>query len=155
MLGNFEPAFSHIIGAEGGYTNDPKDPGGETKYGISKRAHPGEDIPNMTLKRAKELYLRDYWKPCRCDELPYPLDYYVFDAAVNQGCVAAIKMLQEVCGVKVDGIVGQVTIHAAHANDDIAHLYMAERAIRYFGTSNFYRYGKGWLKRIFKIAREA
>ena len=155
MKGNFDAAFSHVVDLEGGYSNDPHDPGGETKFGISKRSYPKEDIATLTIQRAKEIYLSDYWNKCRCDELPYPLDYYVLDAAVNQGVSKAIKMLQEVVGVKQDGIIGLVTIKAAHTRHDTAHLYMAERAVRYFATENFYLFGKGWLKRIFKLAREA
>jgi lysozyme family protein len=152
---DFNAAFSHVVGLEGGYVNDPQDPGGETKYGISKRAHPTVDIKNLTLAQAKEIYCWSYWMPAQCDKLPYPLNAYVFDAAVNQGVGAAIRMLQTAAKVKVDGVIGAVTLNAIKQDSDIAHKFMAERALRYFDTSNFERFGKGWLKRIFKLAREA
>ncbi len=83
MRSSFEKAFEIIVGVEGGYSNDPNDPGGETKYGIAKRYHPDEDIKNLTLERAKEIYLNDYWMPNACDDANFPLDICLFDSAVN------------------------------------------------------------------------
>ena len=69
---------------EGGqYTNDPKDPGGETRYGISKRSYPNEDIKNLTLEHAVELYLREYWSVAV--KFPRPINWCVMDAAINCG----------------------------------------------------------------------
>lgn len=150
----FDKAFQHVIMAEGGYSNDAHDPGGETKYGISKRAFPNVDIANLTIAQAKELYHKHYWEPCRCDELPYPLNFYVFDAAVNQGTGIAIKLLQRAGKLVEDGKIGPRTLAAA-AKPDMPHLYMAERAIRYNNTGGAEYYLRGWLKRIFKLAREA
>lgn len=156
MMGNFDRCFAAVIGLEGGYVNDPKDPGGETKYGISKRAHPAEDIKNLTLERAKEIYRRGYWEPIRGDLIPAPLDAYMFDAAVNQGTDAAIRMLQKVIGVAQDGVFGLDTQKRVQtASKEQAALFMAERALRYYGTRNFDLYGRGWLKRLFIIARES
>lgn len=70
---------------EGGYVNDPKDPGGETKYGISKKAYPDEDIKNLSPERALQIYASDYWDKAGCDAVPYPLNVVVFDSAVNCG----------------------------------------------------------------------
>lgn len=77
----------HEVGSapNGGYTNDPDDPGGETKYGISKRAHPAEDIKNMTPERAMQIYDTDYWTACGCDSIVFPLNTVVFDSAVVSG----------------------------------------------------------------------
>ena len=83
MRENFDKAFQLTIGVEGGYSNDPRDPGGETKYGIAKRYHPQEDIKNMTLARAKEIYLTEYWLPAGCDNAPSPMDVCLFDSQVN------------------------------------------------------------------------
>ena len=74
-----------IVGIEAGYVADPQDPGGETKYGISKRRYPSEDIPNLTLERAKFLYQRDYWSTQGCDRLEWTQALLVFDCAVNGG----------------------------------------------------------------------
>ena len=96
MRRNFYDAFDFVIAREGGYVNDPDDPGGETKWGISKRSHPNEDIKRMTVDRAKEIYLAEYWIPTS-DSLPYPADLVAFDAAVNQGKSFARSMAHE-CG---------------------------------------------------------
>lgn len=77
---------------EGGYVNDPGDSGGETKWGISKKAYPNEDIKALTPQRTLEIYYRDYWKPASCDTLSYPCCVLVFDAAVNMGVSAALKL---------------------------------------------------------------
>ena len=66
---NFDVAFEKLIGHEGGYVNDARDPGGETKYGISKRAYPDEDIAGLTLERAKQIYRRDCWARRIADNL--------------------------------------------------------------------------------------
>lgn len=153
---NFDMAFDGVIGVEGGYVNDPNDPGGETKYGISKRAYPNENIQNMTIERAKAIYRRDYWDTVKGDELPYHLDILVFDAAVNQGVIPAIKMLQKALNVAQDGVIGRDTMtKARNAGKEHCALFMAERALRYIGTRNFDRYGRGWLKRLFIVAFEA
>jgi len=80
---SFNKAFILIVGLEGGYSNDPNDPGGETKYGISKRYNPDVDVKNLTLEGAKQIYLEKYWIPAGCDEAPYPMDICLFDGAVN------------------------------------------------------------------------
>lgn len=94
MRHNFDEAFKIVIGHEGGYANDPKDPGGETKYGIAKKFHPGLDIKNLTLDEAKEIYRSEYWEPAGCNGLPYPEDLIVFDTAVNMG-VSKARFLQK------------------------------------------------------------
>lgn len=78
----------------GGYTNDPDDPGGETKWGISAAYHPDEDIKNMTKERALEIYFDEYWVPAGCDTLPSPLCIVVFDTAVNMGVSNAVAYLK-------------------------------------------------------------
>ena len=67
----------------GNYTNDPRDPGKETRYGISKRYNPDVDVKNLTLEQAKEIYLKRYWIPAGCDTAPYPMDICLFDSQVN------------------------------------------------------------------------
>lgn len=155
-MSEFDKAFDAVVGIEGGYVNDQKDPGGETKYGICKRSYPNEDIKNLTLEHAKLLYKRDYWDAAKCDQLPSPLNLFVFDGAVNQGVAPAIKTLQKTLNVVQDGILGQQTITAAQTmRKDAVALFMADRALRYTGTRNFDLYGRGWLKRLFLISMEA
>jgi len=93
MKKDFDKALKFILKWEGGYSNDPRDPGGETKYGISKRSYPELDISKLTLKQAKEIYYQNYWLKCGCDNLPYPFNIVVFDTAVNMGRRRAMEFL--------------------------------------------------------------
>lgn len=92
---SWERAAEWIIKAEGGYINDPDDPGGETKYGISKRSYPTLDIRALTKEQAKEIYKRDYWRPLFCDQTEWPLALYLFDAGVNHGRTRALQFYRE------------------------------------------------------------
>ena len=148
---NWDDAFDKVIGHEGGYVNDQNDPGGETKYGISKRSYPDEDIAGMTLTRAKEIYKRDYWDKCKCGELPHPLDFVTFDAAVNSGCGRAAKWLQQaIPGVTVDGIIGKQTLTTAKVFDGyaLAARASAHRLHWMAGLPTWEHFGKGWARRI-------
>lgn len=153
-MSNFDKAFELVVGVEGGYVNDPRDPGGRTIYGITERDHP--DLWRAgppTLEQAKARYKRDYWDDVRGDELPWPLSLFVFDAAVNQGADAAVRVLQKTLGLVIDGKLGPKTLAAAQrASRDQQALYLADRALRYTGTRNFDRFGRGWFKRLFLLA---
>ncbi len=85
MRDNLNRVMGFIFKWEGGYSNDPADPGGETKYGISKRAHPDVDIKNLTVEDAKSIYLNEYWMVLDCDNLDWPMDLVVMDVGVNMG----------------------------------------------------------------------
>ncbi len=150
----FDLAFAILLGLEGEYGNDPDDPGGETKFGISKRSHPEVDIPELTRAQAKAIYRTEYWDRLRCDELPEPLDILVFDAAVNQGPKPAVKMLQRAVGARQDGYIGERTRAAIerHKPLEIAPRYLTARALRYVGTRNFDRFGRGWIHRLFRLS---
>lgn len=150
----FDVAFDLILRAEGGYSNDSSDPGGETKYGISQRSYPDLNIREMTEWQAKDIFRHDYWNRCRCDELPGALAISVSDCAFNQGVDAAIRLLQDTVKVLNDGKFGDKTLAAVKAMnaDECCALYLASRAVRYSHTTNFEKYGKGWFKRLFKLA---
>ena len=155
-MSDYDQCFEKIIGAEGGYVNDPSDPGGETKYGISHRQYPDLDIKNLTIDKAKEIYKTDYWDKVHGDEIRYPLNLFLFDCAVNQGVDVAINLLQKTLGIPQDGILGVQTQKAImRAGTSVDNGFMANRALRYTGTRNFDKYGYGWFKRIFKITAEA
>ena len=119
MLVEFDDIIEKVLEHEGGYVNDPTDAGGETKYGISKRAYPDEDIKELTIERAKELYKRDYWDRYRVSNLPDRLRHIYVDMCINMGGGRATKILQEACNSKnankidVDGGIGPATIKAA------------------------------------------
>jgi lysozyme family protein len=146
----FDQAFEAVIGHEGGYVNNPKDPGGETRYGISKRAYPAEDIRNLTLARAKELYLRDYWLQAGCDKVPGGVAFDLFDTAVNSGVSRAVKMLQTAVGVTADGKLGPATLAAINAANAPALKGRFNGARLQFMTDlpEWVTFGKGWARRI-------
>ena len=157
-MSRFEEAFKHVVEAEGGYVNDPNDPGGETIYGITKRDHHDmwKDGP-PSLEAAQHRYKVAYWDLAHCDALPWPLALFVFDAAVNQGVDAANRLLQKAAGTIQDGIIGKNSLVAIARADqrDLCGLFLADRALRYTGTRNFDRFGRGWLKRLFVLAGNA
>ena len=150
MKANFEACMAEVFKHEGGYVNDPHDPGGETNLGISKRSYPKEDIRNMTRARAAQIYRRDFWDKLRCDELPDGLDLVAFDAAVNSGPSRGAKWLQQALGVTADGKVGLATIGAAKNTYAPAAVMRAIGFRRAFLKSlpTWERYKNGWNKRL-------
>lgn len=149
---NFLKAIPLILESEGGYVNDPNDKGGETKYGISKRAYPNEDIKNLTLEKAKMIYRRDYWDIMRCGEMPYDIALMVFDMGVNMGTDYAIKNLQNALKVAVDGKVGKITLGAVNkANTgDLLRIMAISRLIAYSKMQNYSIYANSWINRTLK-----
>jgi len=91
---SFERALAFVLAKEGGYVNDPSDPGGETNYGISKRAYPDLDIKALTLEDAKAIYWTDYWSAAGCGMYLDGFGGFIFDTAVNQG-VGFVRGLME------------------------------------------------------------
>jgi len=148
---NFDTAFEQLISHEGGYVFDPRDPGGETKFGISKRTYPTLDIRNLTLADAKAIYHRDFWQRAQCDKLHPDLAFDVFDAAVNSGVGQAIRWLQRSAGVADDGVVGPLTLAAIQRLDDpsaIRARFSGHRLDFMTRLSTFDVFGKGWARRI-------
>jgi len=154
---NFDAAFERLIGHEGGYVNDPQDPGGETKFGISKRSYPREDISNMTLERAKEIYRKDFWGAAGCDAVPTTAKFDLFDMAVSSGVKPAICTLQNAVGAVPDGIIGGRTLQALNEANPIrlaAH-FNAHRLLFMTNLKNWEAHGKGWARRVAKNILEA
>ena len=115
----FRDIIKEVIQREGGatITEDPSDPGGLTKYGISKRSNPSLDIRNLSLEEAIEVYRKKYWLPSRAYDLKDDLIDPYFDMVVNSGQRRAVKILQQACNQKgmnlvVDGLIGKNTIKA-------------------------------------------
>lgn len=146
-------AFGLLIENEGGYVNDFHDRGGETKYGISKRAYPDVDIQALTLWQAKEIYHRDYWNRCKCDVLPDYLSVAVFDYAVNSGVKQAVKDLQRALNIPADGVVGNQTIGASNTQPPhkVLQEYMDRRLKLMQSLKGWKYYGNGWLNRIKRV----
>ena len=118
----FKEIVKGIIRREGGYVDHPKDPGGETKYGIAKRSHPKENIKSLTKKRAEEIYYDEYWVPSKAPYIPHDIQDTFFDMVVNMGQRRAVKILQKACnskncGLVVDGLIGKNTIRASKKID--------------------------------------
>lgn len=88
---SFDKAVEFVLKYEGGYIYHPADPGGETNFGISKRAYPQLDIKNLTAEHAKNIYRYDYWQKAGCEKLDWPLSLIVFDTAVNMGLARAAE----------------------------------------------------------------
>ena len=151
----YDSCFSELIKSEGGYVNDPKDSGGETKYGISKRAYPNVDIKNLTLEQAKEIYRKDYWGRCKCDYLPDCLCMAVFDYAVNSGTIRAIKDLQLSLGVTPDGVIGNQTIGTANRvplKPVIEDIH--KRRLKFLMSLKGWKYyGNGWGSRVKRVQK--
>lgn len=146
----FDQAFEATVGHEGGYVNDPRDQGGETKFGVSKRAYPDEDIRGLTIMRARELYRRDYWDRCQCDQLPVWIAGQVFDAAVNSGVGKAAIWLQRAVGAQPDGSIGAQTIACARRADPGTAVarFNAQRLQFMTDLPTWAAFGRGWARRI-------
>lgn len=143
----FDEAFARLIGHEGGYVNDPRDPGGETKFGISKRSYPDVNIATLTEDAAKAIYYRDFWKPLG-DAHP-AIKFQMFDFAVNSGINTAIRKLQASIGVADDGHWGPLSAAALNAMDvsDVIMRFTAERLDFWRKLSTWPTYGSGWAGR--------
>ena len=113
----FNEIIEKVLEHEGGYVNDPKDLGGETKYGITKRFYPNLNIKELTIEQAKEIYRKDYWDKNKVESLPQNLWHIYFDMCVNMGKRTAVKVLQRAAvnkgrKIEVDGGLGPMTIGA-------------------------------------------
>lgn len=158
----FDIAFHRLIDHEGGFQDQEEDRGnwttgiigqGEcrgTKYGISAMSYPQEDIRNLTLERAKELYQRDFWDRMKCEQYAPSLRFQMFDIAVNHGPGNAIRMLQRAVGVADDGGIGAVTLRAVTVRPTMwVILRLNAERLRFFTKlSNWGSYGKGWARRV-------
>ncbi len=150
----FDDAFKAVIGEEGGYIDDAQDPGGETKFGISKRSYPDLDIKNLTLDDAKAIYQKNYWQPMRGDDLPPKIAFQVFDFAVNAGVKRSVEAMQCALDIPDDGIVGDGTIGAAQraGPENFALLFAVERILHYAAQPSFPKFGRGWARRAVTVA---
>lgn len=150
----FQQIFDRLIGHEGGYVNDPRDPGGETNWGITK----GTALANgyagamkaMTREQAFKIYQSAFWVRYQCEKMPSAIAYQFFDAAVNHGLGNASRMLQRAVGVADDGVIGNMTLAAVKkmAISDVIMRLNAERLEFYCKLGNFATYGKGWVRRV-------
>ena len=161
----FEVALAHVLAMEGGWTEDPHDPGGPTNFGITLATLAAfrriavdagtfpvlrEALRRIGQAEVRTIYVERYWRPCRAANLPPALALMHFDAAVNHGLGASAKMLQESAGVDVDGEIGPQTLSACRhlPVGPMLQRYADIRRARYRALPHFWRFGRGWLARV-------
>jgi lysozyme family protein len=151
----FEQAITTTLQHEGGYVNDPHDPGGETRYGISKRAFPGVDIKALTLDQAKAIYHASYWDKGAHLIKHYGIAAKYFDLCVNAGVSRASKWLQEAsdmlgAALTIDGRVGPATSEWVNRYPHPEALLCALKglAFNHYVSLGKPRFLAGWLNRL-------
>jgi uncharacterized protein (TIGR02594 family) len=166
----FDRALTHVLEMEGGYTNDPADPGGPTNFGITLAGYARSTkttvtasnrdaltyaLQHIALAHVRAIYLGNYWLPSGCPHLPPALAFFHFDTAVNMGTGTAIRMLQTALAqiapdCQIDGEPGPQTQAAARRADPSLALsaYAELRRRRYRSLAGFPRFGRGWLRRV-------
>lgn len=146
----FDDYIERVLSHEGGYVNDARDPGGETKFGIAKRSYPSVDIKGLTRDAAKAIYKRDFWDRVKADTLPRQFAFQALDAAVNHGIGNAVRWMQRAVGAADDGVIGPVTLGKVQRFDpaDLVLLFNAERLEFYAKLQNFDAFGRGWTRRV-------
>jgi lysozyme family protein len=153
-----------LLGHEGGFVNDPQDPGGMTNLGVTKkvweswigRPSTKQDMMSLTPVAVGSLYKVKYWDKIRGDDLPDGVDYCVFDFAVNSGVGRASKTLQAAVRTTVDGMIGKGTLEAVKQADPVTLIdeLCSRRQMFLEGLLTFPRFGNGWTTRV-KEVRDA
>jgi len=154
---NFEKCLETILHHEGGYVNHPKDPGGETNLGVTKRVWEEwggtKDMRDLTPEDVAPLYKKNYWDRVKGDDLPSGLDLAVFDWAVNSGTGRAANKLQSMIGTTADGGIGPNTLKAlanyveSEGLEKTIDDYKEVRQAFYESLSTFETFGRGWTRR--------
>lgn len=163
MQGNFKECLDLVLKSEGGWVNNPQDPGGETNLGVTKRVweewvgHPVNTMKNLTEADVAPLYEQKYWRACYGEVLPRGLDFVVFSFGVNAGPGRSVKLLQQTVGCVPDGVIGPRTrelISASNSANLIAKFSEARREY-YRALKTFPTFGRGWLARVDREESEA
>ena len=158
MKENFDDALKAILKHEGGYVNHPKDPGGMTNLGVTKKvweawvgkAVDEKEMRALTPEVVGPMYKKKYWDAVKADEMSEGLDYLMFDFAVNAGPRRAIKTMQKAIGTTPDGAIGPKTMAALKAanQSELVAKFSAEKEAFYRSLPTFTTFGKGWLRRV-------
>lgn len=168
----FGMALKHVLEMEGGFTDDPHDPGGPTNLGITLetlaawrglRLTPANRnelvaaLKSIASTEVEAIYHEKYWKPARCAELPSALAFFHFDTAVNHGVMGATRLLQEAVLAEVDGEIGPETLKKVEAMplSRILERYAEARRRKYRSLPHFWRFGRGWLRRVDRTLQRA
>ena len=163
MINNFQASLDLVLKSEGGWVNNPKDPGGETNLGVTKRVweeyvgHPVESLKKLTKADVAPLYELKYWRPCYGEVLPRGLDFIVFSMGINAGPGRSVKLLQSSIGCVPDGVIGPTTRSLILASNCAALItkFSETRREYYRSLKTFPIFGKGWLSRVDKEEQEA
>ena len=155
---NWIKCLETILHHEGGYVNHPKDPGGETNLGVTKRVYEDfggtKDMKDLTRQDVEPIYKKNYWDRVKGDHLPAGLDLCVFDFGVNAGTGRAAKYLQTLIGTVADGGIGPNTLKTLDSHiqkngvENTIKSYQAERQKFYESLDTFATFGKGWTRRV-------
>jgi lysozyme family protein len=160
---NFGRCVAVTLGFEGGFVDNPADPGGATNYGITKRvleaflghAVSVDDVRSMPLATANAIYRANYWNLTHCALLPSGVDLMVFDFGVNSGTSRAAKALQGIVGVPMDGAIGPATVAAARNAVDVIDALASARLAFLRSLETFATFGKGWTARVNEVHTDA
>lgn len=169
MRRNFERALELVLAQEGGYVDHPLDPGGATKFGVTRRTLaawrgvspwrklPKREVRALTAAEAGAIYRAEYWDAVRGDELPGGVDYAVFDYAVNSGIARAAKALQRAAEARADGMVGGMTLRAVRQYDPRTLIHrLCERRLSFLRRLGTWRaFGRGWSNRVNGVREHA
>ena len=157
MEKNFNKCLEIILHHEGGYVNHPRDPGGETNFGVTKRVYQEwggtKDMEDLTKEDVAPIYEKNYWLRAKCDQLPSGLDLAVMDWSVNSGVGRAVKKLQQMICTVADGGIGPNTLKTLdeyiehHGLEQTIRSYKNTRQEFYESLSTFDTFGKGWTRR--------
>ena len=155
---NWQKCLETILHHEGGYVNHPKDPGGETNLGVTKRVYEDwggtKEMKDLTVEDVSPIYKKNYWDRVKGDHLPAGLDLCVFDFGVNAGTGRAAKYLQKMIGTTPDGGIGPMTLVKlkeyvdAKGVEHTVKLYQMGRQKYYESLSTFSTFGRGWTRRV-------
>lgn len=151
---NFDKAIERVLKHEGGYVDNPKDPGGETNFGITRNTATAAgykgSMRSMTRDQAKAIYRARYWAPIKGDDLPFAIAYQLLDAAVNHGVGQAVKFLQRSVGAQADELIGPATIAAVKAKPvgQVVNNFLAHRTEFFCNLPTFDTFGRGWIRRV-------
>lgn len=165
MKDNFEQCLALVLKHEGGFVNHPKDPGGMTNLGVTKKVWEewvGYTVDESAMRAlgptdVAPLYKKNYWDRVSGDDLPTGVDYSVFDLAVNSGVSRAAKFLQAACGVAQDGNIGPATLAAVAAFHprDLSTAICEKRLAFLQALPTWNTFGKGWNKRVAEVEETA
>ena len=162
MNKSYEVSLQRLLQHEGGYTNDPRDPGGPTNFGITivdyrkyvKSDANAADIRDMRIDDAKTIYRSKYWDVLRCDELPAGVDYVIFDYGVNSGVARSGKVLRRALGLSDrSNVVTDAVIEATRAVDAKVLIdTICDERLRFLQTLKTWpAFGKGWSHRVAEV----